>query len=294
MFAERFILLTERGMSLMKGIGLIVSGLVIGLIVSIAFNQRFSSEQKSVAPVPGGSTEEINVLRANVDQQLAGIKEQLATLSNAVDDLTEQLASVDVPPEETPRTLRDGDNIRQSGRTPAPVRDPGMIQRMAARQLAAQQDDPERIRAAGFTQDRIDWLDRRVEELQMEARRSQADELDPLEIMMHATEPHSLLRPEIGDDEYERYLQAKGLRTTVEISRILASSPAERGGLSEGDEIVSYGGERVFSFLELSSLAAQRNSGESVVVEIRRDGQTMQLTIAGGDMGIDSCAINCR
>jgi hypothetical protein len=278
----------------MKGIGLIVSGLVIGLVVAIAFNQKFGSQQQSLAPVRGSSTEEMDALRANVDERLAGIDQQLSALSSAVDDLTEQLASLDMPPGETPGALRDGDNIRQSGRTPAPIRDPGIIQRIAARQLAAQQDDPERIRAAGFTQDRIDWLDRRVEELQMVARQSQADELDPLEMMMQVTEPHSLLRPEIGNDEYERYLQAKGLRTTIEISRILASSPAERGGLSEGDEIVAYGGDRVFSFLELSSLAAQRNSGESVVVEIRRDGQSMQLTIPGGDMGIDSCAINCR
>ena len=278
----------------MKGIGLIVSGLVIGLVVAIAFNQKFGLEQQSLAPVRGSSTEEMDALRANVDQQLAGIDQRLSELSRAVDDLSEQLASVEIPPEETPRALRDGDNIRQSGRTPSPVRDPSIIQQIRARQLADQQDDPERIRAAGFTQDRIDWLDRRVEEMQMEARQSQADDLDPLEAMMHLTEPHSLLRPEIGDDEYERYLQAKGLRTTVEISRVLASSPAERGGLTEGDEIVSYGGKRVFSFLELSSLAGQRSSDERVVVEIRRDGQSMQLTIPGGDMGIDSCAINCR
>jgi S1-C subfamily serine protease len=112
--------------------------------------------------------------------------------------------------------------------------------------------------------------------------------------MMHVIEPHSLLRPEIGDEEYERYLQAKGLRTTVDISRVLASSPAERGGLTVGDEIVAYGGERVFTFLELNALAANRSSRESVLVEIRRDGQSMQLTVPGGDMGIDSCAINCR
>lgn len=278
----------------MKAIGLIVSGLLIGLVVAIVFNQRFGSDQQSIAPIRGSSTEEIDALRANVDQRLAGIDQQLSALSSAVDDLTEQLAAADMLQGEAPRALRDGDNIRQSGRTPAPIRDPSILQRIAARQLAAEQDDPERIRAAGFTQDRIDWLDRRVEELQMAARQSQDDEFDPLEAMMQVTEPHLLLRPEIGDDEYERYRQAKGLRTTVEISRILASSPAERGGLSEGDEIVSYGGERVFSFLELSSLAAQRNSGEFVVVQIRRNGQSMQLTIPGGDMGIDSCAINCR
>jgi membrane-associated protease RseP (regulator of RpoE activity) len=172
--------------------------------------------------------------------------------------------------------------------------------------LAASPDDPERILAAGFTQDRIVWLDRRVEELQMEARQAQPEagasgesiEFDPLQpipvqTMMNMIEPHSLLRPEIGDDEYERYLQAKGRRTTVRISQVLATSPAEQGGLRAGDEIVAYGGERVFSLLELRSLAANRTPDESVLVEIKRDGQSMQLTVSGGDMGIDGCLLNC-
>jgi S1-C subfamily serine protease len=80
----------------------------------------------------------------------------------------------------------------------------------------------------------------------------------------------------------------------VEISQVLASSPAEQGGLRVGDEIVAYGGERVFSLLELRSLTANRSPGEPILVEIRRDGQSMQLPVSGGDMGIDGCLLNCR
>jgi TolA-binding protein len=273
----------------MKALGLIVLGLVIGLAAALSFNQHFGSEQERLAPVNGGSTEEIDALRAQVEQQMAALDQRLSALGGAVDALREQLPSVDVAPGERPTPARDPRLLRQNWN-------------IGRGQFALQQDDPERIRAAGFTQDRIDWLNRRVEELQMEARQAQAeaasaDELtaiDPLQAMMHVIEPHSLLRPEIGDEEYERYLRAKGLRTTVDISRVLASSPAERGGLIVGDEIVSYGGERVFAFLELNSLAAKRSSRESVIVEIRRDGQSLQLTVPGGDMGIDSCAINCR
>jgi hypothetical protein len=39
----------------MKGIGLIVFGLVIGLVVAISFNQNFGSGQQRLAPVRGGS-----------------------------------------------------------------------------------------------------------------------------------------------------------------------------------------------------------------------------------------------
>jgi polyhydroxyalkanoate synthesis regulator phasin len=273
-----------------KEIGLIALGLVIGLIAAISFNQYFDSEQQRLAPAGGSSTDDMEALRRHVDQQMAALDQRLSVLGSAVDELSEQLVSGDLPPAESRTVVRDP---RLTGQTPSPVRDPRIAQLISARQAALQQDDPERIRAAGFTQDRIDWLDRRVEELQMEARQAEA-EPDPLQAMMQTLEPHSLLRPEIGDDEYERYLQAKGRRTTVEISRVLASSPAERGGLTQGDEILAYGGERVFSFLELNSLAAKRSSGESVLVDIKRNGQSMQLTVPGGDMGIDGCVMNCR
>jgi membrane-associated protease RseP (regulator of RpoE activity) len=268
----------------MKGIGLIVLGLVIGLIAATSFNWHPGSEEQLLAPVSGGSTEQLEALRAHIDQQLTAVDERLSELGSAVENLSEQLASVEVLPAEMPVAVSDQSNAQR---------------RIRAMLSGFQQDERERILAQGFTQDRIDWLDRRVEELQMEARQAQTEaavagesiELDPFQAMISVVEPQSLLRPEIGDDEYERYLRAKGRPTTVEISRVLASSPAEQGGLSEGDEIVAYGGERVFSFLELNSLAAKRNSGESVLVEIRRDGQSMQLTLPGGDMGIDSNVI---
>jgi hypothetical protein len=281
----------------MNRIGLIVFGLVIGMIVAFAFNQQFGLEPQRLASGGGSTTEEIDGLRAHVDQQIAALDNRLAQLGGAVDDLRERLASVGVQPAETETIDRSDPRLWRGNPTDL----------IRARQSAIQQDDSDRILAAGFTQDRIDLLDRRVEELQMEARQAQAEggrtgesiEFDPLmpipvQMMMSMIEPHSLLRPEIGDEEYERYLQAKGRRTTVEISQVLASSPAEQGGLRVGDEIVAYGGERVFSLLELRSLTANRSPGEPILVEIRRDGQSMQLPVSGGDMGIDGCLLNCR
>src|SRR5690606_545711 len=94
------------------------------------------------------------------------------------------------------------------------------------------------------------------------------------------------LRGEIGDDEYERYLQALGRSTAVVVREVLASSPAERAGLQPGDQVVAYGGERVFDQRELNALTLQGQAGESVVLDVRRNGQTIQLVVPRGPIGI--------
>ena len=93
------------------------------------------------------------------------------------------------------------------------------------------------------------------------------------------------LRAELGDADYERYLQADGRPTTIPVRDVLASSPAERAGLQPGDEIVAYGGKRVFDMGELNELTLEGTPGESVVVEVRRDGQSVQLVMPRGPIG---------
>ena len=66
---------------------------------------------------------------------------------------------------------------------------------------------------------------------------------------------------------------AMGRPTTVPLRDVLASSPAERSGLQPGDEIVAYNGKRVFDVRELNALTLEGTPGESVVVDVRRDGQ---------------------
>lgn len=94
------------------------------------------------------------------------------------------------------------------------------------------------------------------------------------------------LRAELGDADYERFLEAMGRSTTVSVAGVLASSPAERSGLMPGDEIVAYNGRRVFDIAELNELTLGGATGESVVVDVRRNGQTFQLVLPRGPIGI--------
>ena len=99
------------------------------------------------------------------------------------------------------------------------------------------------------------------------------------------------MRAELGDQDYERFLTAQGRSTSVNVMGVLASSPAERAGLQPGDEIVSYDGRRVFDAQELNELTiggagASGSTSASVVIDVRRNGQNMQIVLPRGPIGI--------
>jgi len=107
-------------------------------------------------------------------------------------------------------------------------------------------------------------------------------------------DPLAIMRSEMGDDSYARYLEAQGQPTAIKISQVLGGSPGSKIGLQPGDELVSYGGDRVFSIRDLRNGSMQGNPDEDVVIEIERDGTRMQLTLPRGPIGITGSGVNLR
>ena len=101
-----------------------------------------------------------------------------------------------------------------------------------------------------------------------------------------AMSPDAMLRADIGDADYEKYLQANDRPTSVNISSVMAASPAERAGLQPGDQIVSYDGERVFSTSELMQHTMASGDGD-VVVDVLRNGAPMQIVLPRGPIGVE-------
>ena len=138
---------------------------------------------------------------------------------------------------------------------------------------------------AGFAPDRAEWINRRVQELRMQAMQAQSEarrEGRPPPADVEA----ATLRTELGDQDYERFLAARGVPASVNVMEVLARSPGERAGLQRGDEIFSYDGKRVFNVQELNELMLVAASGESVVADVRRNGQNMQIVLPRGPIGI--------
>ena len=117
---------------------------------------------------------------------------------------------------------------------------------------------------------------------------------EAIDVMDAMSNPQSILRAEMGDDAYARYLEAQGQPTAIRITQVLGGSPGNNAGLQAGDELVSYNGERVFNVMELRNGTMQGQPGEDVVIEIERDGVRMQLTLPRGPIGITGSGANIR
>jgi membrane-associated protease RseP (regulator of RpoE activity) len=150
---------------------------------------------------------------------------------------------------------------------------------------------------AGFSSDEARGILKREAEAQYKAMQAAHDAQrngEVVDAFSAISEPQALLRAELGDSAYERYLQAQGQPTAIQITQVLDSSPGSRAGLQPGDEIVSYNGERVFNVIELRELTLQGRAGEDVIVEIERDGVRMQLNVPRGPVGITGSGASVR
>ena len=106
------------------------------------------------------------------------------------------------------------------------------------------------------------------------------------EAVRDAASGGGLLREELGDAAYDRYLFATRGANRVAVSSVIENSPAATAGLRPGDIIQSYGGERVFMRQEVTELRSIGTRGVPVIVGVIRDGQYVQLTMPRGPMGV--------
>jgi hypothetical protein len=265
---------------MLKTLLLVVFGAAVGFMVAFwhqsdpAFVAESSSDAVEARPEGDG----IDRARlAALERALAAQAEDRAELEARVDELAVELAALRraEPPTATERVL-ESDVVAEPPRS-----------RRASGPRADVPRQIERLIAGGFSPDRAAWIDRRTQELRMQALQAQYDaQRDGRPFEPGAAGGERALRAELGEADYERYLQAVGRPTSVGVQGLLASSPAERAGLTTGDEIVSYDGQRVFDLRELNALTLTGTAGESVVVEVRREGQTLQLVMPRGPIGI--------
>lgn len=94
------------------------------------------------------------------------------------------------------------------------------------------------------------------------------------------------VRDEIGDDAYDRYLYALGETNRVRVDDVLSQSPAAEAGLLAGDMIVRYADARIFAPGELVTQTRDGTAGETVRLEIIRNGQRLEVEVPRGPLGL--------
>ena len=220
---------------------------------------------------------------ARLAGHVADLEARITGLTGELQNLTSEVAS-----------LKAAFSSQQSRVVNSETRAMSDSIRMLPGTTSVQAQDPqnlvERLVAGGFTHARAEWIKQRMDEQTMtaiEARYQQERSgADPAAVRLVSSGPGPVLRQELGDAEYEQYLRALGRDPTVNVMEVLANSPAERAGFRAGDRILSYGGTRVFDLTEVTPLTAQGNPGESVIVDIVRGGQPMQIVVPRGPLGL--------
>jgi hypothetical protein len=146
------------------------------------------------------------------------------------------------------------------------------------------------LEEGGFSPDRAAWIEQRRAELALQAMQAQYAQRRGENVDAAQLRPEQTLRSELGDADYEKYLEAQGRPTKVGVFNVLPSSPAAKAGMQPGDQIVSYAGQRVFNMADLTDLTLQGTPGQSVTLEVQRNQQTVQLVIPRGPIGISGGA----
>jgi membrane-associated protease RseP (regulator of RpoE activity) len=274
---------------MVKALLLVAAGLGVGLAVALWMQSESASPAVArVAPAAGGGTavdsSASDTRLEKLETALNAEVEQRAALETRVIELSDELEALRARPAANARATAE----RNANPQPAGDSGPPPFARGGPFRRDAQGNQVEALVAAGFPPDRAAWIEHRTSELRMQALQAQYDAqrqgkpFDPGQ----GFNGDGTLRSELGDNDYERYLKAMGRPTSVGIQGVLASSPGERAGLKPGDEVVAYDGKRVFDLRDLNTLTFEGTAGESVTVSVRRDGQTVHLTMPRGPIGI--------
>jgi hypothetical protein len=263
----------------------------VSIAVGISLVAGFAAAAIVLRATDSGSTTQQSVVPASHFDETAATEERISALEAAVSEerqarqlLEDELFVLFAEIERLEASVGNRDNSRDDPDIEE-ARSSIELQRFRGnRSNGGQRDD---LIAAGLAPDRADWILQRESELRYESMqaRFEARNSGPSQDFFDAAlNPESMLRAEIGDADYEKYLEANNRPTAVSISGVMASSPGERAGLRPGDQIVNYDGQRVFSTWEL---VQQTMGGGSEGTDLLRDGAPIQIVLPKGPIGVE-------
>jgi C-terminal processing protease CtpA/Prc len=251
-------------------------------LVTLAGDKMSSS---ATFPAPQRSAEDgRNDPLPSIESRLRALEEALIAEQGARQMLEEELFYLMDSADATSDPISDS---TEQARADSQAR---LAERRAARRGSnSRERRAERLVAAGFDAATADWILTRESELQMESLRTRYEASrngETVDFYQQDVGLRAQLRQQLGDAGYERYLTANGRPLHVSINSVLDSSPAQSAGLRTGDQIVNYGGKRIYSMSDLTQEIIQGTPNERVVVHFVRDGIPMQVVLPRGPVGI--------
>ena len=246
------------------------------------FLTPYGGEVLTPADSPSGfdNTQSVETRISALEQAVSDERQARQLLQEEVFYLTSELeilADLQIPPR------ADASPVESQGD------ESGDSRREAIRRRNSREGRVERLVAAGFLPSQADWILQREQELQMEALQERFDAErsgEPIDWVANRNQSGDALREELGEADYERYLEANNRSTNVSVSSVIESSPAQVAGLQPGDEIFRYDGQRVFSMTDLTRQTMVGEPGQNVAVDVMRNGNLVQVVMPRGPVGI--------
>lgn len=249
-----------------------------GIAAAAAF--LMPGEPESVVPLTAVDPPVFNASAA-IEDRVAALEEAVSDEREARRVLEDELVALYT---ELDRLKTGAPAPKAAGATEEPL--PPLPSRQRERDTFEERS--EELVEEGLSAERAAYILQRESELrfaQMQAFYEARNTENPEERLAELKNPDEVLREEIGDAEYEKYLRANNRSTSVTVEGVMSRSPAAEAGLQPGDEIVRYGGERVYNSQDLME-RSMRGDGP-VVVELVRDGTPMEVVIPRGPLGIE-------
>lgn len=94
------------------------------------------------------------------------------------------------------------------------------------------------------------------------------------------------LRSELDETSYDQYLYQSGQNNRVEVSSVMAGSPAESAGFSAGDIILSYDNKKILSWSDIRQATLTGDINSYTNVDVLRNGERITLTVPRGTLGV--------
>lgn len=234
--------------------------------VIVASNQNAAENSDAV------DISELNRVLQNEVRARQALEQKLETLSRQIAELESSIQSF--------RGIDDSEKITADAKSETSDSDSHWFNEQA-------------LIDSGIASSRASELKANFEQLEMErlylrdqSIRESWDRAQYREAMQALAGKEDDLKNRLSESEYDAYLYASGQTNRVAVTSVLASSQAGTAGIQSGDYIIRYDNQRVYKGFDLQQATSSGSIGDSVELEVERDGDTLHFYLPRGPLGI--------
>jgi hypothetical protein len=246
-------------------------GVALGLVLGAAVGVRLApGEPAPRAAAPTGNEP------ATPDARVAELEAEVARWRNAYEELARESPAGDTPAEQAP--VAAAPTPQPEPESPAPA-------------TPVQPLDAAALQARGYTEEEVRRLQERYEayelaQLYLNDRARREGWRGRPRFVFEQRQLTDALRADLGDRDFDAVLYGSGQNNRVQVASVLGGSAAERAGLRDGDQVISYDGRRIFDGQALLGATVQGDQGAQTEMVVRRDGAEVRVVLPRGPIGI--------